>query len=434
MTTTEAEPPIASSLAAPAGAGHESQTAKDARRPLDALNFFMADMQAGVGPFLGVFLLAHGWESGLIGTAMTIGAIAGMVAVSPFGGLVDATRHKKWYIVIPGVASVLASAIVLLNQSFWAIAGSQVAACIAGAALGPAVAGLTLGVARHEGFNRRMGRNQAFNHAGNVAGAALSGYLGWKYGYPAVFWLAALFGVASIASVMMIPAHSIDDDAARGAAAKDGHPGASSGLRVLAECPPLLALAATMALFHFGNAAMLPLYGMAVSAAGHADPAALVATTIVVAQSVMIVAALVAMRFVEARGYWVVILVSLLALPLRALVASNLINDWGVYPVQVLDGVGAGLQSVAVPGLVARILQGTGRINLGQGVIMMMQGLGGALSPAFGGWVAQYSGYGSAFLSLGGISVLALCVWLVFRKTMLPTSGAPGAGSAPARA
>ena len=38
---------------------------------LQSLNFFMADMQAGIGPFLGVFLLAHGWESGLIGTVMT---------------------------------------------------------------------------------------------------------------------------------------------------------------------------------------------------------------------------------------------------------------------------------------------------------------------------------------------------------------------------
>ena len=35
--------------------------------PLQALNFFMADMQAGIGPFLGVFLLAHGWQSGSIG-------------------------------------------------------------------------------------------------------------------------------------------------------------------------------------------------------------------------------------------------------------------------------------------------------------------------------------------------------------------------------
>ena len=51
--------------------------------PLQSLNFFMADMQAGIGPFLGVFLLAHGWESGLIGTVMTIGGIAGMIVTTP---------------------------------------------------------------------------------------------------------------------------------------------------------------------------------------------------------------------------------------------------------------------------------------------------------------------------------------------------------------
>jgi hypothetical protein len=37
------------------------------RAALEALNFFMADMQAGIGPFLGVFLHAHGWRSGMIG-------------------------------------------------------------------------------------------------------------------------------------------------------------------------------------------------------------------------------------------------------------------------------------------------------------------------------------------------------------------------------
>jgi hypothetical protein len=32
--------------------------------PLLALNFFMADTQSGIGPFVGVFLLQHGWTSG----------------------------------------------------------------------------------------------------------------------------------------------------------------------------------------------------------------------------------------------------------------------------------------------------------------------------------------------------------------------------------
>jgi hypothetical protein len=57
------------------------------------------------------------------------------------------------------------------------------------------------------------------------------------------------------------------------------------------------------------------------------------------------------------------LLVSFLALPIRGFVAAHLLTRWGVYPVQVLDRVGAGLQSVAIPTLVARVLDGTGRVS-----------------------------------------------------------------------
>src|ERR1700753_2146743 len=83
---------------------------------LKSLNFFMADMQAGIGPFLGVFLLAHGWQSGLIGSVMTIGGVAGMIITAPAGALIDATPRKRLYIVIPGIATILASALILLSQ------------------------------------------------------------------------------------------------------------------------------------------------------------------------------------------------------------------------------------------------------------------------------------------------------------------------------
>lgn len=46
--------------------------------------------------------------------------------------------------------------------------------------------------------------------------------------------------------------------------------------------------------------------------------------------------------------------------------AASLIEGWGVFPVQMLDGLGAGLQSVVVPALVARLLHGTGRVNVGK--------------------------------------------------------------------
>jgi MFS family permease len=406
------------------------------RRALESLNFFMADMQAGIGPFLGVFLLAHGWESGWIGTVMTIGGVAGMIMTAPAGALIDATTRKRAYVVVPGIFTVAASAIILYSQTFWVVAASQVATAIAGAAIGPAVAGMTLGIAGQRGFNRQNGRNQAFNHAGNMVGAGLSGLLGWIFGFPAVLTLAALFGVLSIASVLMIPKKAIDDRVARGLGNDDKEK--VGAWRVLLECKPLLMLAAALALFHLGNAAMLPLYGLAVVAEQHANGPGFVATTIVVAQGVMIVASIAAMRMAEKEGYWLVLLISFLALPIRGVIAASVIEPWGVFPVQALDGIGAGLQSVAVPGLVARILNGTGRVNVGQGAVMTMQGLGAALSPAIGGWIAQQLGYPAAFLILGGIALGSIAIWLGFAPLLKPAcAGKPmdvGAAPVPAAA
>lgn len=412
---------------------HEANDGK-AVRPLLALNFFMADMQAGIGPFLGVFLLAHGWQSGWIGTVMTAGGVAGMLMTTPAGALIDATRSKKLFVVIPGICTVAASGIVLLSQEFWLVAASQVATAVAGAAIGPAVAGITLGIVRQAGFNRQNGRNQAFNHAGNMVGAALSGFVGWVYGFTAVFWLAALFGVLSIASVLMIPGNAIDDDAARGLAHGSKGGKHASGLRVLVESKPLLILAAALLFFHLGNAAMLPLYGLAVVADRQADPASFVATTIVIAQGVMILTSLVAMRMAEKEGYWLVLLVSFVALPVRGVIAAWLLNRWGVYPVQILDGIGAGLQSVAVPGLVARILDGTGRINAGQGAVMTVQGIGASLSPAIGGWVAQEFGYAPMFLILGASAAVSVALWIVFASSLKPACAPrpePGQATSP---
>ncbi|CUU18652.1 MFS transporter CDS [Bradyrhizobium sp.] len=176
----------------------------------------MADMQSGIGPFVGVFLQERGWATGLIGTALTIGNVAGMLVTTPIGGFIDSSRNKRLWVVIPGICVVLASAIILISQHFWAVTLSQVAQSLASAAIVPAVTGITLGIARQKGFNALNGRNQAFNHAGNMVGAALSGYLGYKFGYVAVFVLAAVFGAIAIACVLMIPDNSIDDRQARG--------------------------------------------------------------------------------------------------------------------------------------------------------------------------------------------------------------------------
>ncbi|MFD2783505.1 hypothetical protein ACFS32_23500 [Novosphingobium pokkalii] len=183
---------------------------------------------------------------------------------------------------------------------------------------------------------------------------------------------------------------------------------------------PLLILAAALACFHLGNGAMLPLYGLAVVGMGKGDPAMFTATTVMVAQAVMIVASLVAMKLADRRGYWLVLLISFAALPLRGVLAGTFIEHWGVWPVQALDGIGAGLQSVAVPGLIACLLDGTGRVNVGQGAVMTVQGVGASLSPAIGGWLAQMLGYHATFLILGGFALVSLGLWIGFAATLRP--------------
>lgn len=65
------------------------------RAALQAVNLFMADMQAGIGPFLGVLLLGRGWATGAIGAVTTVGGIAGLFTVAA-SGLILLSQHVWW--------------------------------------------------------------------------------------------------------------------------------------------------------------------------------------------------------------------------------------------------------------------------------------------------------------------------------------------------
>jgi predicted MFS family arabinose efflux permease len=390
---------------------------------LNALNFFMADVRDGLGPFLGVYLQSESWSPSQIGLVMTIGALVGMAATAPLGALVDRIRAKRAMIVVSAIATVLASMVILFAPGFLNTAVSQSISGIAGAAIAPAIAGVTLGIVGQKGYAHQTGRNEAFNHAGNVFAAVLGGAFGYVYGIGAVFVVMTAMAVASMCAVWFIDPKRIDHRAARGLA--EGESDGASSWSVLVTCTPLLVLAATLLLFHLGNAAMLPLLGQSLVASGAGDPSAYTSATIVVAQLTMVPMAILAARLAETRGYWVVFVLALLALPIRGVIAAVATGPLGLIPVQMLDGVGAGLLDVAVPGLVARILAGTGHVNAGLGAVMTMQGIGAALSPALGGYVAEQLGYPAAFVMLGAVALIALAIWIVTRPMTAKFGGRP---------
>src|SRR3954462_3467043 len=85
---------------------------------LNALNFFMADVRDGLGPFLGVYLQSEHWSPSEIGLAMTIGALVGMAATAPLGALVDRIRAKRAMVVVSAIATVLASVVIMIAPGF----------------------------------------------------------------------------------------------------------------------------------------------------------------------------------------------------------------------------------------------------------------------------------------------------------------------------
>jgi MFS family permease len=145
---------------------------------LDWLNFLLADVQTGVGPFLAIYLASYHWNAEQVGLALTVGGIAGIVTQAPAGALIDALRRKRTIIAVGLVALAAGGLLIARFPSFWPVMGAQVLVGGISSVFMPAIAAISLGIVGRTAFDARQGRNQAFNSAGNVTAALLMGLLG----------------------------------------------------------------------------------------------------------------------------------------------------------------------------------------------------------------------------------------------------------------
>jgi hypothetical protein len=91
-----------------------------AARALDALNFFLADVRAGLGPYLAIYLLTvRHWNEAEIGLVMSVAAIAGILAQTPSTALVDAFRRTRLLVEAAAVAVVAGSIVLPMLSAFW---------------------------------------------------------------------------------------------------------------------------------------------------------------------------------------------------------------------------------------------------------------------------------------------------------------------------
>lgn len=400
---------------------------------LDSLNFFLADVRDGLGPYLAIYLLAvHHWEPASIGVVMTLAGLAALLTQTPAGALIDRTKAKRTVVAVAALV-VTASCIVLpFIESFTLVALTQALSAAAASVFAPAIAAISLGITGPKAFTRRTGRNETFNHAGNACAALLAGGFAWAFGPVAVFYLMAVMALASVVAVSCVSAEAIDHAVARGFDAANGpDAGKPWQLRELLSNRTLLIFAICCALFHLANAAMLPLVSQKLSQIDLSLATPLTSACIVAAQLVMVpVAMLVGLR-ADQWGRKPLLLVGFAILPIRGMLYTLSDDPYWLVSVQLLDGIGAGLFGALFPLVVKDLTEGTGRFNVSLGALTTVFGLGAALSASLAGFVVQHAGFNAGFMTLAGVAAAALLLLVVaMPETLRRPAAAPGAAHA----
>jgi len=394
---------------------------KQSIRALEATNFFLADVQTGLGPFLAAYLAGAGWEPGRVGMALTIGGIITVVLQAPAGAIVDQLRSKRLILVLASAVLAIGAVLLSITAAPWAVYTSQVLIGGAGPFLGPTLAAVTMGIVGVTFFDRQFGKNQSFNSAGNVACALLIAGMSHFFGNRAIFITAAVLTIPTVFAIRAINGKDVDYDLARGGAIQvEGKEVAAraSVMKTLLGDRTLLVFLACAFLFHFANAAMLPQLGEMLSH-GARTTAPFMSACIIVTQVVIMCFAPAIGRYANLHGRKPLLMIGFGVLPIRAFLYTLTHNTGGLIAIQLLDGVANAIFGVVSILVVADRTRATGRFNLVQGSLATTVGLGAALSTTFGGKLIQHFNYRISFLSLGAIAALAfVLLWTAIPETL----------------
>jgi predicted MFS family arabinose efflux permease len=387
-------------------------------RGFDWFIFFVADVQTGFGPFVSVYLTGQKWTQVDIGLVLSAAGLVALVGQIPGGALVDFARSER---LVAGIA-IAAISISALAYAAWPIEPVVLSAAIlhAGAScvLGPAIAAISLGLVGHAAVGERLGRNARFASIGNGLAAAAMGACGYFLSARAVFFVTALLLAPALVALRAMSANEIDPVRAHGGAVRQRDNRPPAKFADLLRQRPLLILAGCVMLFHLANAAMLPLMGSVVTMRSSQWATVLIAACIVVPQLVVAALSPWVGRRAQSWGRRPLLLIGFAALPLRGILFATVKDPNLLVAVQLLDGLTASVFGVMVPLIVADLTRGTGRFNLGLGIVGAATGIGASLSTTFAGYTSDHFGSGSAFLGLAAVAALGLAaVWLLLPET-----------------
>jgi MFS family permease len=386
---------------------------------LDGINFFLAGMQAGFGPFVAVLLADEKWTQQNIGYVLSVSGIAGLLSQLPGGELLDASRSKRFLVAL-GAIVVAASA---LARALWPILPVVFAASVlqgvTGGILGPAVAAISLGLVGHTALAERLGRNQRFASAGALTATGLMGAIGYFLSYRAIFFVSAALVLPLLLAITRV--RSADIHFGRSCGQPDHHaptPPPRAERLSLSKNYNLMIFSGCLFLFQFANASMLPLAGERLAYRNGTGASFIISALVILPQIVVTLSAPWVGQLAQTWGRRPLLLIGFSALVVRALLFAVTVDPPLLIGIQLLDGISGTALGVLTALIVADLTNGTGRFNLAQGFVGTLAGIGATLSTTFFGLIVGNFGSAIGFLSIAAAALAAVFLaWLLMPET-----------------
>jgi predicted MFS family arabinose efflux permease len=235
------------------------------------------------------------------------------------------------------------------------------------------------------------------------------GLLGYFISNRSIFFFVSVCALPTLFTLLIIRPDEIDYGRARGAKEGD-EDGKPAKPRALLKDRPLLIFLACAVMFHFANAAMLPLLGEMLAKGKGRSSMLFMSACVVTTQLVITFLASWSGRKAGSWGRKPLLLIAFGVLPVRAVLYTVTHHTVTLVAVQILDGVAAGIFGVVSVLVVADLTRGSGRFNLTLGAISTAVGIGASLSQVIAGGIVHHFGYNAGFLFLASVAAVAFAI------------------------
>jgi MFS family permease len=378
---------------------------RQSRFGLNAANFFQAEAVGVVLPLLNTFLREAHWRYDQIGVATALLGLGTLLFQTPAGILVDRVRNRRLLFFVASIVVGICFGVVpfVPHTAVW-VDSLLFLSGVAQSLFIPVLGALALALVGYKALNRTLGENQGWNHAGNIVAALLAFVAVKHFGSASIFYSVAIASLVGAFSVYWIRSQELDEHVTSG----DGNQ-AGSKWSILLHDHSVLFLLAAVAVFHLANAPILPVTALYIKQLGGSS--ALTTFTVLSAQMVMVPVAWASGKLCDSWGRKPVMAIAFWALPLRILSYTLAHNPHMVVFLQALDGIGAGIYSVAIVAFAAELTRGKGQFNSLLGIFATAQAVGGVVGPILSGFILQQLGFHYTFVAFAALALLAAVIF-----------------------